>query len=632
MTAEVACLPPTGRGRQAARPDGFYEPDPPAGPARDGDGSPRVAFAGEDGRNHSYSFAGLPLAGMHEDLAAALAARIGPSGTRRTLASANIGWFKLGGLLRFLAGLPRPPLDLAALRRSDLERLRRHRLLTMQPRTVAKEMAEIFQLLRRADQRRLRPEVRELINQRGHHSGEDAGKTGLPGYSDREYAQIMSAARHRAAQIRDRVRAGERTLALAGTAPQRLSAEESADAGWLAGMARTGVVPARSRGGGWPHGNLPDRAGRVSAAQHLFLTEEDLVPLLVLAVALTGRNPETVKELPAGHRVLEDRAVAVAITKRRRGKALARQTAHWETGPASRQLHTPGGLYLLVHELTGRSRAVSGTESLWAIWTGRSGVHGHTAAFGRCLTRSLDLSRWAAAEGLTADAPDGGEPAPLALRLDRLKTAAEARRAKATGGHMPSTATTNTMDVSYAHYLRNDPVIQAWAEDIIDAALADAEDNASRFQLRILGPVIGDRFRADPDAAARELGTTAARLGQALAGSLDTLATSCLDIDHSPFSAGRCTVSFLMCLHCPNALVLERHLPMLCALLDRLQEALGQMSVPDWCRAHGVAWLIITRLILPKFSPAQREAAIAAKPAAERAGLLDLLPGPREPA
>ena len=55
-------------------------------------------------------------------------------------------------MLRFLAGLPRPPQDLAALRRSDLERLRRHRLLSEQPLTVSKEMAEIFGLLRCAGQ------------------------------------------------------------------------------------------------------------------------------------------------------------------------------------------------------------------------------------------------------------------------------------------------------------------------------------------------------------------------------------------------------------------------------------------------------------------------------------------------
>ena len=121
-------------------------------------------------------------------------------------------------------------------------------------------------------------------------------------------------------------------------------------------------------------------------------------------------------------------------------------------------------------------------------------------------------------------------------------------------------------------------MIRAWAEDIIDAALADAEDSARSFQVRVLGPEIHDRFRADPQVVARELGTTPAKLGQALTGTLDTLAASCLDIEHSPFGGGRCTVSFLMCLHCPNALVLERHLPMLYALLDRLQDALGQMT------------------------------------------------------
>ncbi len=623
-------LPRTGRGRQAARPDGFYQPDPPAGPVRAADGSLQVAFAGEDGRDFVYSFARLPLARMHGDLATAFAARIGPAGGRRTLASAHVTWRATAGMLRFLAALPRPPQNLAALRRSHLERLRRHRLLTSKPLCVTNEMTEIFLLLRHADQQLLRPEVRELICQRGHHLGKYPQKTGLPGYSDREYSQIVRAARRGVAQIRDRIRAGERLVTLAAADPGQLSGDERETAGWLAGMARTGIVPARYRGGGWPHGNLPDWAARVSAARHLFLTEQDLIPLLVLAVALTERNPETVKELPAGHRVLEDRAVAVAITKRRRGKALSRQTVHWEIGPESRQLHTPGGLYLLVHELTRRSRAISGTASLWSVWTGRSGVNGHAAPFGTSLNRTLDLSRWAAAQGLTADAP-GGEPEPLVLRLDRLKTAAEARRAKATGGHLPSTATTNTMDVSYLHYLRDDPVIQAWAEDIIDAALADAEDSARSFQLRVLGPAIQDRFRTDPAAAARELGTSAAKLGQALAGTLDTLAASCLDIDHSPLSGGRCAVSFLTCLHCPNALVLERHLPMLHALLGRLQAELGKMTVPDWCRAHGVTWLIITRLILPKFSPAQREAALQGVPSAESMALLDLLSGPREP-
>jgi hypothetical protein len=186
------------------------------------------------------------------------------------------------------------------------------------------------------------------------------------------------------------------------------------------------------------------------------------------------------------------------------------------------------------------------------------------------------------------------------------------------------------MDVSYLHYLRNDPVIQAWAEDIIDAALADAEESSRTFQLRVHGPQIHNLFAADPDGAARELGTTAAKLEQALAGSLDTMVASCLDIDHSPFGDGRCAVSFLTCLRCPNALVLQRHLPMLYALLDHLQAQLDRMTVQDWCRAHGVTWLIITRLVLPRFSPAQQHAAKHDKPVDAPIDLLSLLNGPRE--
>ncbi|ACZ83219.1 hypothetical protein [Streptosporangium roseum] len=621
-------LPKTGRGRPTARPDGLYEPAWITGSVLV-QGGVRVPFTGEDGRGRTYKFGKLPLPGMHEDLAAAFALRTGSTGGRRTLASANIAWQAVRTVLTFLDGLPYPPCDLPALRRSHLERLRRHLRLTHQERSAINTMVEVLQILQKADPARLRPEVRAFTHQRGHHQREHGQDGGLPGYSDREFGQIMRAARSRVAEIRDRIRAGERLVALAQTTPEELTAEERDEARWLAEMARTGEVPSRRRDGGWPRTNLVDATAKLQAAKRLFLTSEDLLPPLVLMVALTERNPETVKELPAQHRVLEERAVAVATVKRRRGKALSRMTLHWEIGTDSRRLHTPGGLYLLIHELTARSRALSGTASLWAVW---SHTGGHIGAFDKSLGRVMFLSRWAAAEGLTADAPEGAGPIPLQLRLDRLKTAAEVRRAKATGGHMPSTATTNTMDVSYLHYLRNDPVIQAWAEDIIDAALADAEQSSRTFHLRILGVDFRDRFLADSETVARELGTTAAKVADALAGNLDTLVASCLDIYHNPDTGGHCEVSFLTCLRCPNALVLERHLPMLYLLLDHLQTRLDQMSVQEWCRRHGVIWLIITRLILPRFSPAQRDAARQTLPDQTALDLLALLDGPKEEA
>ena len=57
-------------------------------------------------------------------------------------------------------------------------------------------------------------------------------------------------------------------------------------------MAATGIVPDACRKG---------RRARKQLAGRLFLTREDLPPLLVLMVALTGRNGETVKELRAAH-------------------------------------------------------------------------------------------------------------------------------------------------------------------------------------------------------------------------------------------------------------------------------------------------------------------------------------------
>jgi hypothetical protein len=323
---------------------------------------------------------------------------------------------------------------------------------------------------------------------------------------------------------------------------------------------------------------LPDSAAMTRLAGQLFLTGADLAPLLVLAAGLTGRNAETLKELPAGHRVLDGKAVAVGLVKRRRGKARSRETVHWETGAGtSGQLRTPGGFYLLLHDLTARSRRFSGTERLWSIWVSRvagedghdggpggSSRGGHIDPFARRLGRVLDLAAWAARHQLTAD---GGAGEPLQVTLNRMKTTVEVRTARAFGGHLPSASRTNTMDVSFLHYLRSDPRVRDWADKILTDAIEDAERNARAFQLRILATPGG----GDPRAAAAALGTTPEKIRDAGTGALDTLVSSCLDIEHSPFSGGGpCQVSFLTCLRCPNALITERHLPMLLALADFL--------------------------------------------------------------
>jgi hypothetical protein len=618
-TAEGSARP--GLGRPALQPMGFYAPEPAVRAVSE---ALVVAFQGED-RSCTYSFRKLPCPGLHADLAAAFLVRIGPTGDRRTKASADTCWAALVRFLKFLGGLRRPPHSLAAIGKGHLQRFRMRRMETVSEKHAFADLMEIHRLLREVSpQSRLRGDVAEVIHQRVRRM-KPTQTEGRPGYSDREFAAVVAAARSDVVQIRDRIRAAERLLARFEADPAELAYDARVLAEELAGMARTGRVPVRRRRTCTGRTCVDNRA-RVALASQLFLTGPDLTPLLILMVALSDRNGETIKELPVDHQVLEGRAVAVTLVKRRRGKTLSRETVHWETGGTdSRQLHTPGGLYLLLHELTRRSRLWSGATRIWSIWVNEA-THGKTQEFKTRTGGHIDpyavslrgqsrptLRQWAARHGLYADG--GGDDHPLLdIDLNRLKTTVDVRIAKAVGGHLPSASRTNTLDVSFLHYLRNDPRVRDWADRILTAALHDAEDSARAFQLRILDAAAERAFERNPEDAAAALGTTPEKVKSAAAGELDTLVSSCLDIQHHPHTGGPCSDSFLTCLRCPNALVAERHLPMLYGLLDLLQQELDRLGVDDWCGRHGVTWLIITRLIMPRFTTAQRDAALKAKP------------------
>jgi hypothetical protein len=385
--------------------------------------------------------------------------------------------------------------------------------------------------------------------------------------------------------------------------------------GWLQQMARTGQVPVVRV----PETTVLDNVAMLTLAKRLFLTDADLAPLLVLGVGLTGRNGETLKELPARHELLEGRAVAVELLKRRRGPTNSHQVVHWEVGPPSRQLHTPGGYYLLLHELARRGRAFSGAESVWSIWNVHSG---HLAPFAKALDRKLYFRKWVGGHGLRGD--DGQ---PLEVNLNRLRTTVEVRTAKATGGHLPTSARSNTIDVQFAHYLRGDPTVMEWAAEEVSAAVVEAEQHARHAHLRVLaGPHA--QHTQDPAGVARQLGVDPEVARQALAGELDTLVAACLDINHSPFGQGRCQASFLTCLGCPNALATHRHLPGLLALLEQLNLERQTTSAEAWWARHGQTWQAITQDVLPKFTSAELERAKHAP--APQVSLLDLLDGPRE--
>jgi hypothetical protein len=221
----------------------------------------------------------------------------------------------------------------------------------------------------------------------------------------------------------------------------------------------------------------------------------------------------------------------------------------------------------------------------------------------------------------------------LKLSLGRVRTSVEVRRVKAMGGHLPSAARTNTIQVMWNSYLRGDPVVIDWAHEVLDEALADAEGAALAAHERTLA-AHGGRLRVaadatDTDSLARATGLDAATAGQAADGRLDTGWTACADRSSSPFNPGRCQASFLDCFHCGNAVITGGHLPRLIALLDALEVRREQLGAEAWWRRYGPIWAAIRHRVLPEFTPEQ---VAAARAAAEPDTVLDLIEGFREQA
>jgi hypothetical protein len=618
----------TGTGRPAKLPVGSYEP-PPAlhGPAH----GLVVDFTGEDGRTCHFQVASLPLPGWHPALAASWAARTGPAGSLRTRASATHSWDRLARLIRFLAKRPRPPAEPQRLAAEDLEAFRRHREESVGSIVAAREMHDLGKVFLTAPLRDLVPSA-ALDPLRERAIGQLAPRSG---YSDGELARIVTAARSDVALVRQRLSVTADLLRRYQQHQEQLSGPERDRAATLADVARTGmaVVP--------PTQVAEIMVARLELAKQVFVTRRDLVPMLILLVATTGWNVEAIKELPAEHRVIEGLAVELLVTKRRRGSRRWHSTVTWEIGPPSRELHTPGGLYLLLHRLMAPARALAGTPAFWAVWHSRRGrtdlEQGCWNPFGRDLNAKLYQAAWTRSHALYVDqparvgmqtAPGGTVEQPALLRVDfiRLKTSIDVRRTRQLGGHLPSAARTNTMPVLFNNYLRGDQTTIDWAQGVVSEAFADVEQSAwaahrraleasGRTTLQVIP--VGDQVQALTDAGL-EQGTAQ----RAAAGDLDTAWAACRDHEHHPLTGKRCGLSFLDCFHCANCLITHAHLPRLLSLLDALEARRSQMSDEAWWIRYGPAWAAVRFDVLPKFSQAELDHASSVKP---RDSMLDLV-------
>lgn len=421
----------TGPGRVSVLPDGDYEP--PAA-SRQRNGGLVVEFTGDDGRRKRFDFSRLPMPGWQGFLAEAFTHRTGPGGGLRTLASVDNCWRMIREWAHFLQDLGGTASTPEELSEEHVQAFFDDTGGTATGRYQLQ--AEIRTLL---SEQRLTGRIPEAAMSALSRTIPKPISTPVGGYSNGEWDRLSAAARADTARVARRIRASEDLLRRFRTEPGRLSAAECARGELLDAMATTGVVPAFRGGPG-------DRERRDLAAQ-LFVTWQDLAPILVLLAIVSARNGETLKELPAKHRMLDGRAVELEVIKRRRGPRRWFETVTWEVGPAGRELHTAGGVYLLLLELTARSRAICGSSSATCLWRNgnRSGIavtkEEHWAPFEQALRkgRGAEPGAWAKSRHppLLADRDDDRhEPALLQVSFNRIKTTADARRTKEMGGHL----------------------------------------------------------------------------------------------------------------------------------------------------------------------------------------------------
>jgi hypothetical protein len=594
----------TRRGRAAERPAGIYEPSELVQQTATG---LEVTVVGENRRRRTFAFKTFPMPSWHRPLAEAFARCTGAGGTLRTPESAaSVFW----GARRFfveLEGMVDSPATPAELTVEHLERYWRKRGPQIRQRGLLGEIRSVGRLFAEMPPGMIAEEVDTWLHRR-----RSAGELPtIPGYSDREFTAIMSAARSEVAEIRSRLRRGQLLLTRYERQPDTLSTEERQLAAALAEIAATGEVPFIAH-----NSKAWDNHPMMKLARHLFITGFDLGPLMTLGVGISGRNPETLKDLTVKHDVLEDKAVRVELVKRRRGPARMFETVHWEIGTPNQQLRRAGGYYLLLEQMMRLSRSFSGTTSLWSVWDPPDGHHG---PFDVALhLKDWHMQRWKQCNPLL---DDNGQP--LQITLPRLKKTVDIRNTRAAGGHLPSSTRSNTMPVLFTNYLRGDPSVHDWAGEVITAALSDAETAARACHARVLAASV-----TTPTCAAAELDVTDATAKDLLAGNLDTAVAACADIDHGPLDGGgRCAASFLSCFGCPNALVTHNHIPKLKALLDWLEQR-NKIDLDLWWQLYGTPWAAITEHIRPKFTAAEWD---QAQPADGLPELLALLDGPREP-
>lgn len=347
----------------------------------------------EQERTHKdYDFTGPPVGEeLRRGLAAAFERRTAPGAGLTSLESFDKPYFAACQFARYLATLPWPPARMADLAPEHVDGFYENRSHLQSSVT---ELGNLKRLLARADD--LSDAMAGKVREAGPPIRRGEPKTS---YSKDELRRIAEAARSdlraAAARIRAcreelrRVRSGDLDPGGDRWLARRYELLDWADL--FADVPRTPPVRTGRTVGQCFRLPWVQEHGTVSeVVSWLHLTGDEAAAGAVLLAALTGQNPGVILKVPAVHHRADGYAGAtgtaiVDLNKRRRGPraymslALA-EVPDWisipgnpDDIPARDMLHTPFGVYLLLHELTARSRELAGGAGCWSASPTRAG-------------------------------------------------------------------------------------------------------------------------------------------------------------------------------------------------------------------------------------------------------------------
>lgn len=428
-------------------------------------------------------------------------------------------------------------------------------------------------------------------------------RTPRDSYSSYVVDQLVAACRERIPEIVTRLTVEAERLLSSGTDPRGRDIEpwcQQANQAWLAN--ELGPLPFNYLSS---HKNamLRERGAPslVSINSRLYPTALDLVPFFVLFTLETGWTHSEIMEmhLDCQSNLTRDH-VTLTTTKYRAG-----HKKHSERFRANGHF-SPGGLVAKIIAITQRLRRFTQLPFLFVAADGARVVK---VRFRAQVTEALGV--FCAQIRLKDD--DGS--LLTTIQPSRLRKSHKERWYKKTNGQIDRFARQDhSPAVAGVHYGN----IPALAETH-DATIEDAQRAALQ---AVLKPRVAISTRPDKIAEEAELDVSEAK--DLATGARDMWVSGCLDVRASPFGKKGevCKSRPGMCLECNNAVVLRRHLPRILAYRTWLENQREVISDAEWNSLHGMPYLNIERVILPRFPADMVAKAQAVASAAEAAPLL----------